>query len=209
EQFVVSAARREPRRSRQMRRALIVGAAGGAALAIAIGAAVASNGTSGTPGRAEAGSVHVHLAAFSVDTNPGGTVTVILSQAQIVDPNALRQALAQAGIPARITVGSVCYNPVQNRSRLLEAFALSKPGPGEASKLVITPSKLPAGSTLTIGYLMNGAVGKPFFSALAAGAPVTCSSNPPPVSKQPVPAPPPRSKEPPESPGDPVPATSR
>jgi hypothetical protein len=86
---------------------------------------------------------------------------------------------------------------------------MSKPGPGEASKLVITPSKFPAGSMLTIGYLMNAAVGKPFFSVLAAGAPVTCSSSPPPVSKQPVPAPPSGSKEPTAAPGDPVPATSR
>jgi hypothetical protein len=39
EQFLASAARREPRRSRQMRRGLIAGVAGGAALAIAIGAA--------------------------------------------------------------------------------------------------------------------------------------------------------------------------
>jgi hypothetical protein len=184
EHYLVSAARRKPRRSRLMRRAFIAGAAGGAALAVAIGAAVAS--TSGAPGPAKTGSVHVHLAAFSVDTNPGGTVTVILSQAQILDPNALHRALDQAGIPARITVGSVCYNPVQNPNRSLEAFALSKPGPGEASKLVITPSKLPAGSTLTIGYLMNRAIGKPFFSVLAAGAPVTCTGSPPPVDPAPA-----------------------
>jgi hypothetical protein len=185
EQFLVSAARREPRRSRPTRRARIAGAAGGAALAVAIAVAVASNGTTDARGRAEASSVHVHLVDFSVDTNPGGIVTVILSQAQMVDPDALRQALAQAGIPARITVGSVCYNPVQNQNPLLEAFALSKPGPGEASKLVITPSKMPAGSTLTIGYVMNGAFGKPLFSVLAAGAPVTCTSNPPDLSREP------------------------
>jgi hypothetical protein len=196
EQFLVSAARRQPRRSRPTRRALVAGAAGGAALAVAIAIAVASNGTSGAPGRAVAGPVHVHLVDFSVDTNPGGTVTVILGQAQMVDPDALRQALAQAGIPARITVGKACQNVVQNRNRSLEAFALSKPGPGEASKLVITPSKLPPGSTLTIGYVMNGAVVKPFFSVLAAGAPVTCTSSPPPASKGPDQPPPPASKDP-------------
>ena len=140
--------------------------------------------------------MHVHLADFSVDTNPGGTVTVILSQAQIVDPGALGQALAQAGVPARITIGSFCYNPVQDRSALFQAVAMRQPGPGEASDVVITPSKLPTRSLLAIAYVMNGAVGKPFFSILTAGAPVTCTSSPPPVSKEPVPAPPPGFKKP-------------
>jgi len=121
-------------------------------VAIAIGATVASNGTSGAPGRVDAGPVHVPLADFSVDTNPGGTVTVTLSQAQMLDPDGLRQALAQAGVPAKITPDSFCYNPVPRPGRALEAFALSRPGPGEASHLVITLSKLPAGSTLAIGY---------------------------------------------------------
>jgi hypothetical protein len=79
EQFLVSAARSEPRRSRPTRRPLIAAAAGAAVVGVAIGAAVFSNGTSGAPGRVEVGPVHVHLAGFSVDTNPGGTVTVTLS----------------------------------------------------------------------------------------------------------------------------------
>jgi hypothetical protein len=198
ENFLVSAARGEPRRSRPTRRALIGVAAGVAAAAIAIGAAVLSNGTSGAPGRIQGGPVHVHLADFSVDTNPGGTVTVTLSDAQILDPNALRQALAQAGVPARITPDSFCYNPVQDRSALLQALTIEKPGPGEASDVVITPSKLPAGSILAIGYVHPPAGGfaKPHFDLLTAGAPITCSSSPPPVSKGPTPAP-----------GDSVPAT--
>jgi hypothetical protein len=197
EQFLVSAARSEPPRSRPTRPALLAVAAGGAAVAVAIGAAVATNGTNGAPGRVEAGPVHVHLADFSVDTNPGGTVTVTLSDAQILDPDALRQALAQAGIPAKITPDSFCYNSVPDRSALLQAVAFNRPGPGEASDTVITPSKLPAGSTLAIGYAHPpaGGAGKPHFDLLTAGAPVTCSSSPPPVSKGPTPAP-----------GDPVPA---
>src|SRR6516164_3703631 len=189
EQFLVSVARGEPRRSRPTRRALIAVAAGAAAVAVAIGAVVASNGTSGTPGRVEAGPVHVHLADFSVDTNPGGTVTVTLSDAQILDPNALRQALAQAGVPAMVTPGSFCYNPVSDRTALLQAITFNQPGPGEASDVVITPSNLPAGSTLAIGYFQPFAdePGKPYFDLLIAGEPVTCSTNPPPVSKVPVP----------------------
>jgi hypothetical protein len=65
EQFLVSAARSEPPRSRPTRPALLAVAAGGAAVAVAIGAAVATNGTSGGPGRVEAGSVHVYLVELS------------------------------------------------------------------------------------------------------------------------------------------------
>jgi hypothetical protein len=212
EQFLVSVARREARRSWPTRRALIAVAAGGTAVAIAIGAAVAY-GRSGVPARVEAGAVHVHLADFSVDTNAGGTVAVTLSQAQILDPDALRLALAQAGIPARITPDSVCYNSVPDRSALFHAVALQKPGPGGASDVIITPSRLPAGSTLAIGYVhppsaAGGGLAKPFFSLLTAGAPVICSSSPPPPSKMPVPAPPPGSKEPVPAGGVPGPAAS-
>jgi hypothetical protein len=187
EQFLVSAARREPRRPGPTRRVLIAAAAGAVAVAVAIGVAVVLNDTSGAPGRVEAGPVHVHLAAFSVDTNPGGTVTVTLSDAQILDPDALRQALAQAGIRAKITPNSFCYNPVPDRSALLQAVAFNRLSPGVASDTVITPSKLPAGSTLAIGYAHPpaGGPGKPHFDLLTAGAPVTCTSSPPPVSKGP------------------------
>jgi hypothetical protein len=58
-----------------------------------------------------AGSVHLHLAAFSVDTNPDGTVTLLTKaqlKAQLLDPVILRRTLAQAGIPAYITIGKYC-----------------------------------------------------------------------------------------------------
>jgi len=188
EEFLVSAAHSERRRSRPM----IAVAACTAAAAVAIGAAVVvSHGTSGAPAPVAAGQVHVHLLDFSVDTNPGGTVTVTLSQAQVFDPDALRQALARAGVPAKVTPDSFCYNPVDDRSALVKAVALRQPGPGQAADVVITPSKLPAGSTLAIGYAHPpaGGPGKPFFDLLTAGAPVSCSTSPPAVPKAPIPAP--------------------
>jgi hypothetical protein len=198
EQFLISAARSAPQRSLATHSSLIGVAAGGAVVAIAISAAIASSGGSRAPAHGETTPVHVHLADFSVDTNPGGTVTVTLSQAQIFDPDALRQALALARIPAKITPNSVCYNPVSDRSALLQAVTFNRPAPGEASDVVITPSKLPTGSTLAIGYVHPPAGGraKPYFDLLTAGAPVTCSTSPPSVSKEPVPAPPPGSKVP-------------
>ena len=190
EQFLVTVARREPRRSRPSRPALLGVAVSAAAVAIAVAAAVVSTGASGGPGDVAAGGVHVHLADFSVDTNPNGTVTLALSEAQILNPDALRQTLTQAGVPAMVTVGSFCYNPVvPDRDALSQAFTMEAAGPGEAAVIVINPSKLPAGSTLAVGYVMNGAIGKPHFELLTAGAPVTCSSDPPPPPDKPILAP--------------------
>jgi hypothetical protein len=52
----------------------------------------------------------VHLAAFSVDTNPDGTVTVRIPVASMRDPAALQDALRRAGIPAIVRVGPICRN---------------------------------------------------------------------------------------------------
>jgi hypothetical protein len=210
ERFLLSAARGESRRPQLGHRTLIGLAAGGAAAAVALGAAVTFNGTRRAPGHVEASPVHVHLVDFSVDTNPGGTVTVTLSNAQIMDPDALRQALAQAGIPAKVTPDSFCYNPVPNEAALMQAVAFNSPRFGEAADVVITPSKLPAGATLAIGYAHPpaGGPGKPGFHLLTAGAPVICSTNPPPVSKGPVPAPPPGAKEPTRQTGSSVPPST-
>ena len=43
----------------------------------------------------------VHLAAFSVVTGPGGATTLTLYPGQVANPDAVRQALAEHGIPAR------------------------------------------------------------------------------------------------------------
>jgi hypothetical protein len=56
-------------------------------------------------------------------------VTLILSDAQILAPNALRQALADAGVPAKVTRDSVCYNPVPERAAPLQAVAFHQPAP--------------------------------------------------------------------------------
>jgi hypothetical protein len=180
ERFLVSAVDRDPRQSPRPQRLVIAVASTAAmfAVAVTIGAVVVSRGTTRAARGIEVGAVHVHLADFSVDTHPGGTVTVTLSDSQLHDPEALRRALAQADIPARITIRSFCYNAVQNRRALDQAVV---PYPGDAFDVVITPSKLPAGSTLAIGYAQppGGGPLKPFLSLLSAGAPVTCSAQPP------------------------------
>jgi hypothetical protein len=185
--FLVTAARTNPNPLRRTSRARVGVAAGIAAVAIGIGSTVALSRSASRP--LSASPVHVHLAAFSVDTNPGGTVTVSLSRNQIFDPHALRQALAQAGVPAVINVGTVCYNPHPERGAFAQVVALHQPGADGTSVMVITPSKMPAGSKLSIGYLHNASLDGVRFTLLTAGAPVTCSSNPLPPHGQPTPAP--------------------
>ena len=52
--------------------------------------------------------VHVNLAAYSVDSNANGTVTVSMAAKQTFDPKALREALAAAGVLAVVRVGKFC-----------------------------------------------------------------------------------------------------
>ncbi|MFC4533783.1 hypothetical protein [Sphaerisporangium dianthi] len=102
-------------RSRRRRR--IGGAAAGAALATGLALTLAIDSPQvNAPPVAAGNQVHVHLAAFSVDTNPDGTVTVKMTKQQSLDPEVMQRTLAQAGVPAQITINKWCRpsNPSQN-----------------------------------------------------------------------------------------------
>jgi hypothetical protein len=202
EQFLLTAARADtaaqPATSRTAtgpattrRRRIRYAAAGLAAAAVAVGVAVGIDyGTGGgprtpsanptdTPGSSLGSGVHIHLAAFSVDANPGGTVTLTI-QGQLFDPNALREALAKAGVPAVVTLGSVCTVPGHPSNGLPQVISRS-PAVNGRSVTTITPSAIPAGEKLSFGYFVvptNGAGGL-FISLVPDNAPLTCSSTPP------------------------------
>lgn len=109
---------------------VIAGTAAGAA--VLTGPAGQSSGRSG---------VHVHLAAWSVDTNTDGTVTLTVHELWHADD--LRAALARAGVPAVVTPGQSCLDP-RNQSRLFHSAVLGKDG------LTIRPSAIPPGDKLLI-----------------------------------------------------------
>jgi hypothetical protein len=135
---------------------------------------------SNNPTIGQNGGVHIHLAAFSVDTNPGGTVTLTLTGGQLFNPDSLRQALAKAGVPAVVTVGSVCTLP-GHPSNALPQIITRSPASNGRSSTTITPSAIPAGEKLSFGFFVapvNGAGGL-FISLVPDNAALTCTTTPP------------------------------
>ena len=133
----------------------------------------------------------VQLAAFSVADGPDGSTTLILYPGQVADPSAVRQALAEHGIPALVTAGEFCRTAVQPapgvgtvvtfgpgsaspaRTQSAPATAAAAPGP-----ILIYGSKIPSGVELSIGYRQDPQDNEISFSLIVAGAPLTCTSTP-------------------------------
>ena len=130
----------------------------------------------------------IHLAAFSVVTGRGGATTLTLSPSQVVDPNAVRRALAEHGIPALVTANEFCRTAVQPppgvgevaefspQPRLVPSGSGRPPRPGLS--VVIYGSKIPPGVKLSIGYRQDPADREISFTLIVAGAPLTCTSIP-------------------------------
>jgi hypothetical protein len=93
---------RHHQRTRRLRRAI----AAGAATAVAAGVAAIAVAPASHPAKP----VPAQLAAFSISAGANGTNALTLRKGQQyrLDPAALRQALAQHGIPALVTVGKAC-----------------------------------------------------------------------------------------------------
>ncbi|WP_433442847.1 hypothetical protein [Nonomuraea sp. CA-141351] len=138
-------------RSRRRRRTAATATGAALATGLALTLAISSPQVHAPP--ASAGNqVHVRLAAFSVDTNPDGTVTVKLTKRQALDPEIMQRTLAQAGIPAQITINKWCQ--ASDASQSLEADLQKVVGTGEQSGekvMVITPSAMPPATKLIIG----------------------------------------------------------
>jgi hypothetical protein len=175
-------------RARQRRRLAGLSVAGvGACAALVVGLA----GTGGSAGLApQAGhpaqhnTIPVHLAAFSVAAGPDGSTTLTLYPGQVANPDAVRQALAEHGIPALVTAGKFCRTADQPAPGVGAVVDLGpqktiQPGSGaKPSPIVIDGSKIPAGVELSIGYRQSAQENEISFSLIKAGAPLTCVSLP-------------------------------
>jgi hypothetical protein len=144
-----------------------LGAVGAACAAIGLGLALTL-----APG-SQSRQVHVHLAAWSVDTNPNGTVTFKLRNAS--QPARLQHALAEAGVPAMVRWDDIClaqgrhvllptegflratgvWTYVNGRptspSSILEMISTNPPNTkGLNWSWTITPAKMPKGAQFVI-----------------------------------------------------------
>jgi hypothetical protein len=175
---------------------LAAGTAAAAATVAALGtsalihptAAPASAGSAARPG-----SVHIHTAAFTVDRYRDGTVHVTWNKNQYQDSAGLQQALRAAGFPVLIREGVFCMGP--HDSGYLDPSGV---GPGVeqvmqgeqqadgAVVFVFTPSAMPHGDELFIGYLSPSQLavthGRPgsVERLVPTNAPLTCTTTPPP-----------------------------
>jgi hypothetical protein len=131
----------------------------------------------------------IHLAAFTVTAGPDGTTTLTLNMGQVIDPSAVRQALAAHGIPALVTANEFCRTAVQPAPGVgaVAVFTgggknFQTPGSGQpanpGSSVVIYGSKIPSGVELSIGYRQDSQESEISFTLIVAGAPLTCTSIP-------------------------------
>ena len=156
---IAAAGRARTRRRRLAKASAVAAAAAGLTLGVSsYGNPPTSPPSAGNSTRA--GSVHIHTAAFSVDTKTDGTVHVSWDKAKYFSDHAgLQAALARAGLPVIIKVGEFCKGP--GDSAALDhgqGPGIDKVMKGERLDdgrvdLVFTPSAMPAGKQLFIGYL--------------------------------------------------------
>jgi hypothetical protein len=183
-------ARGRARRRRSGLAGISLAAAGLAiALPVIITGGNASSGRVATSLRLGSGPVHVNLAAYSVDSNPNGTVSVALAHKGIFDPNKLRRLLARAGVAAVVNVDAFCQTPVQPagfRQVVSSATANGPAGPGAGAgrsapqvnftAMVIKPSAMPRRAELSIGYFPDHVA----MTLVKLGGPLSCVANDPP-----------------------------
>jgi hypothetical protein len=125
-------------RARLLRRGLSGAAVAGTALGLSLALAA---------GPAAPRSVHVNLAAWSVNTTPAGLVDITIRE--LKDPALLRQTLAGAGVTAVVNLGRLCTpeSTVRGGEHVLVEANGGRGGPVE---LRVNPAEMPAGSELVI-----------------------------------------------------------
>ncbi len=160
-------ARGRTRQRRQRSRRMVTGATAVVIVALAV---LTFGGHRSTPPASTGG--NIHLAAFTLVANRDGTATLTLIKGVPIDAEALRQKLAQAGVPAVVTVGRACSNPVADSAALDQVVSV-QPRTDGTVVMVITPSAMPNGTELSIGVFPTHKT----WTLAAADAPLTCTTN--------------------------------
>lgn len=164
-----------------------------------------------------AGPVHISTAAFRIDTSTDGTVRLTWDKSTYVRDSRgfsrLQRALREAGIPVLIKEGVFCRG--SHQAGQLDPSGVG-PGVGRVMKaegrpggdvvFVFTPSAMPAGDELFIGYLSPAQLaithGRPgsVERLVPTGGPLICTTQAPAPQSAPSPSPlSPRSPQSPQS----------
>lgn len=169
-----------------------------ACLAAAIAGGLVASLSSGSPAGAglstAAGPVHIRTATFTVDSYTDGTIHVTWDKSRYFqDRQGLQQALRAAGLPVLIKEGVFCKGPQDNgyldASGEGAGVSAVMKGEGQAGGtvgFVFTPSAMPPGEELFIGYLSPSQLavthGRPASveRLVPAGVALTCTTQPPP-----------------------------
>jgi hypothetical protein len=169
-----------------------------AALAAAVAGGLVAGLSPGSPAGAgfstAAGPVHIRTAGFTVDSSTDGTIRVTWDKSRYFqDRQELQQALRAAGLPVLIKEGVFCKGPQDNgyldasgEGAGVSAVMSGEGQAGGAVVFVFTPSAMPAGKELFIGYLSPSQLavthGRPASveRLVPAGVALTCTTQPPP-----------------------------
>jgi hypothetical protein len=185
-------------RARRRRRRLIGTATGVAVVTgLALGVPALSHPSTAPPQAGlstGAGSVHIRMAAFTVDSHTDGTVHVTWDKERYFqDHEGLQQALRKAGFPVLIKEGVFCKGPQDDGyldpsgvGRGVDRVMKGERTGNDTVVFVFKPSAMPAGKQLFIGYLSpsqlavtHGAPGS-VERLVSTGVPLTCTSQAPP-----------------------------
>jgi len=150
----IVAAGRTRRRHRRL-----AGVAAGAVAVAALGAALTYGNA--PPPTGEVGGVHIHTVGYTVDTMSDGTVHVTIDKHRYaVDHAGVEAALRRAGMPVVMKEGEFCRGPQDDgwvnssgTGRGVDRVVKGESGSKGRTNLIFTPSALPPGKQLFIGYL--------------------------------------------------------
>ncbi len=143
----------------------VAGVAGGTALVL---------GLTGVLGPARAPGT-IRTASFTLASNSNGTATLTISPAELLDSAALQRDLAQYGIPAKVTTGSLCTS---NPAPAGFSQVVSTNPSGEATltpvaqpTMMIDPSAIPRAPSSA-----SATSSSPRASSPTSSRPTSCSS---------------------------------
>jgi hypothetical protein len=180
--------------TRRRHRRLAATSMGLAAVSVlSLGAYTVSHPATAPPAVA-AGGVHIHLAAYSVDTQTDGSILVQWDKAKYFsDSEGLQAALTRAGFPVLMKTGEFCKGPQDdgylNPSGIGRGVSAVMKGTSTKDGNVtftFTPAAMPAGHELFIGYLNADQLavtrGRPgsVERIVPTGVPLTCTTVAPP-----------------------------